>query len=415
LKDGDRVLLLGDGLAMQEDAFGYLETRMTSHYPDRNIKFRNLPWVGTGLLGKAEDGWLEAAVAEVQLVKPTVVLMAYGMAASLADENGLAAFKTNYIRLLDAIKGPSTNSAVRFVLISPITHQPVPGQPAPTNHNERLAQYTLALQELARVRSLGFVDVFGWTGRDASLANTLREKSSLKIPALSQRGTNLTAYGFMRLTFRLENALRWKSNNWRFGLMADGTLRDGGLGNTMVEYKRSDVHARVVTLDDRLPTPVVEGYVDLEPNTKPQCYIQLPGLQPGQYTLKVDGKPVLTASETEWARYRIVAQGPQWDQAEQLRQTILKKNALFRQWRQQHKELAGAAVDPASQKAKGLADLEKQITEQETQIARLRKPIVRTLEVIQEPLRSLAAPTTPGAPPPLPPTPPNPLPKPAND
>ena len=46
IKDGDRVLLLGDALLERENTYGYLETRMHEQFPDRSFIVRNLSWSG---------------------------------------------------------------------------------------------------------------------------------------------------------------------------------------------------------------------------------------------------------------------------------------------------------------------------------------------------------------------------------
>ncbi|MFO0866039.1 MAG: hypothetical protein U0744_15550 [Gemmataceae bacterium] len=45
LKDGDRVIFLGNGVIEQEHAFGHLETRLTRRWPKAN---RDLPQHGLG-------------------------------------------------------------------------------------------------------------------------------------------------------------------------------------------------------------------------------------------------------------------------------------------------------------------------------------------------------------------------------
>src|ERR1700753_2618006 len=44
LKAGDRVAFVGDTLIEREQAYGYLEQRLTVRFPERNIIFRNLGW-----------------------------------------------------------------------------------------------------------------------------------------------------------------------------------------------------------------------------------------------------------------------------------------------------------------------------------------------------------------------------------
>ena len=44
LRDGDRVVFLGDTLIERETHYGYVELMMTLRFPYRNVTFRNLGW-----------------------------------------------------------------------------------------------------------------------------------------------------------------------------------------------------------------------------------------------------------------------------------------------------------------------------------------------------------------------------------
>src|SRR3954471_7797086 len=87
IKEGDRVLLLGDALLEHEDAFGFLETRMVEIFHDRKFTVRNLSWSADTPLGVSRasfdppaKGW-ERLQEEIADVKPTVVILGFGMAA----------------------------------------------------------------------------------------------------------------------------------------------------------------------------------------------------------------------------------------------------------------------------------------------------------------------------------------------
>jgi len=67
LRDGDRVLFLGDTFFEREVDYGHLETHITAGYRDRGITFRNLGWAADTPMGrsrasfdwnKSEESWL---------------------------------------------------------------------------------------------------------------------------------------------------------------------------------------------------------------------------------------------------------------------------------------------------------------------------------------------------------------------
>lgn len=55
LKDQDRVVFLGATFVEREGQFGYLETALTTAWPDRQITFRNLGWSGDTVWADSRD------------------------------------------------------------------------------------------------------------------------------------------------------------------------------------------------------------------------------------------------------------------------------------------------------------------------------------------------------------------------
>src|SRR3954470_11168695 len=186
IKDGDRVLLLGDALLEHEDEFGTLETLMVEQFRDRHFTVRNLSWSGDTPLGvsrasfdRPSKGW-ERLQEQIDMVKPTVAILGFGMAASLqelADRSGdimlnpdttrygsepmnAARFKVEYNKLLDELTKAGTT---RFVLLSPIKHEDLrkerPGLPDPAAHEKLLLEYTKVIEQLANERKAVFVSL----------------------------------------------------------------------------------------------------------------------------------------------------------------------------------------------------------------------------------------------------------------
>ena len=137
IKEGDRVLLLGDTLLERENTYGYLETRMHEQFPDRHFIVRNLSWAG-----ETPRGWSRASFdppgkgferlkEDIGKVRPTVVFLGFGMAASLqemtdrsgditlnpdparygAEPMSAARFKRELGELMDAIVGSAAGAA----------------------------------------------------------------------------------------------------------------------------------------------------------------------------------------------------------------------------------------------------------------------------------------------------------------
>src|SRR5437762_2635492 len=57
LKDGDRVVLLGNTLIEREQRYGYWEEALTLAFPKQQVTFRNLGWSGDTVFGIARAGF----------------------------------------------------------------------------------------------------------------------------------------------------------------------------------------------------------------------------------------------------------------------------------------------------------------------------------------------------------------------
>lgn len=56
LKDGDRVVFLGDTFIEREQYYGWIELMLTTRFPDRNVTFRNLGWSADTPAGDSRFG-----------------------------------------------------------------------------------------------------------------------------------------------------------------------------------------------------------------------------------------------------------------------------------------------------------------------------------------------------------------------
>ena len=126
------------------------------------------------------------------------------------------------------------------------------------------------------------------------------------------------------------------------------------------------------------------------------------GLAPGRYTLTIDGKAVATAPADEWAKGVTLDHGPDFDQAEQLRQAIVAKNRLyFYRWRPANETyLFGFRKQEQGQNAIEIPKFDPLVVEKEQEIAKLRVPTAHTYELNQEAqINELVAPSLSLAPP----------------
>ncbi len=266
IKEGDRVLFLGDTLLEREGTYGYLETRMHEQFPDRHFTVRNLSWSGETPRGWSRasfdgpDKGTERLKEDIAKVRPTVVFLGFGMAASLQEMTDRSAditlnpdpkrygeepmsaarFKKELGELMDAIKAsyevggmsdekkapaaagapPHTSSLIphnslRFVLLSPIRHEDLravrPGLPDPAPHNALLEQYTKAIEELAKERSARFVDIFHAWEKVPRKQMTPADSAALAgaVGDLSPNGIHLSELGYSAFADDAGTLLGW--------------------------------------------------------------------------------------------------------------------------------------------------------------------------------------------------------------
>src|SRR5688572_30332382 len=94
LRDGDRVVMIGNTFIEREQNDSYLETLLRTRWSDRKITFRNIGWSGDTVFGDSRsiyDGvkGLDRLDQLVHELKPTVIFIGYGMVESFDGEAGL--------------------------------------------------------------------------------------------------------------------------------------------------------------------------------------------------------------------------------------------------------------------------------------------------------------------------------------
>lgn len=174
LRDGDRVVMIGDGLIEQEQYFGWIEVMMTTAFPDRDVTFRNLGWnadtpagdsrFGLSLVQAGHESEGEAwrqLQQQIELTKPTVALLGYGMASALETETSksdstkvqsMVTFSADLTRLVQTIR--DTSPDCRFVFLSPLS--PV----GPAVLSPQMTQsYAELIQQVAESSGGQFVDL----------------------------------------------------------------------------------------------------------------------------------------------------------------------------------------------------------------------------------------------------------------
>ncbi|HEV3237343.1 MAG TPA: SGNH/GDSL hydrolase family protein [Gemmataceae bacterium] len=374
--DGDRVVLIGNTLIEREQRYGYWETAITARYPKRNITFRNLGWSGDTVFGDAQAGFGSAAdgfkhlVEHVRALKPTVLIMGFGGVEAFEGEKGLERFEKGFNALIDKAALPTTH----LVFLSPIEMETL-GKPLPdlTAQNANVHQYAKVIREIAKKRRGTYVDLIG------SIRYLKRSRSD---KALTEDGLHLSAYGYWFSSLPIEQALSLDPINWL--VWAPET---GKIGVSQCKFERAKGTAlKYDVLDSLLPrSPLPIDSPKAVPEHFNERKMMATDLGEGDYSLLIDGKETCKGAGKVWNDLGMsLVRGPEFDQVEKLRQTIVEKNRLyFHRWRPQNETyLFGFRKHEQGQNAREIPQFDPLIEKLEKEIAKLRVPVAHTYEIV---------------------------------
>jgi hypothetical protein len=375
LKDGDRVVLLGSTIIEREQRYGYWELMLTRRYPDKNIVFRNLGWSGDTVFGQARASFGSTADGfrhlkdHVAAVKPTVILIAYGTNEAFEGEAGLPKFQQGLNTLLDAL---APNKA-RIVLLSPPPIENL-GKPLPdpTAQNKNIKLYRETIQETAKKRDLGYIELSGWLEKAREAFPTMR---------VTDNGMHFTNFGYWYTGALLQTGIAGLDNTWQVTLDAQGKLMQS-TGAKIEKAQAAPI--RFTATDEMLPYPPSPAENAMKMGAFSEFRrLAVQGLPQGNHRLTIDGRAIVTASAAEWHRGVKLQGGPEFDQAEKLRAAIIEKNRqYFHRWRPQNETyLFGFRKQEQGKNAVEIPQFDPFVVKYEEEIAKLRVPVSHTYEI----------------------------------
>ena len=369
LRDGDRVMFLGDSFIEREQLDSYIETMLTLRFPTNKIIFRNIGWSADTVLGESRAGFdppekgFDRLKEHIGAVKPTVVFLGHSTSASFNGVGGLPKFEADMRTLVKTIEDIA-GANVRFVFVGPAVHEKLPPPlPDPAKHNEDSRWYNEAVRKLAVEKRGFFVDLM----RDMGTAAL-----GTSVPAWTDNGIHLTPFGYWRIARTFENALGLGAT-WRFGISTDGAMRMGSTGIEMKNFARKE---NGFEFEGQILTHVHPPCPDSKARfNQPLTRVGISGLTAGDYALRMDGVAVAVAPATNWPSGPFFYTGPLYDQAEEVRKLIVKKNELyFHRWRPQNETyLFGFRKYEQGQNAREIPMFDPLITELENKINELKK------------------------------------------
>ncbi|WP_234364111.1 GDSL-type esterase/lipase family protein [Lunatibacter salilacus] len=314
LKNGDRVVFLGNALMENEQVYNYLEFRLTRHWPERNITFRNLGWSGDNVFGEARSYYTSPPSAYDLLIsqltdsKATHVLVAYGSVEAQEGEGGLEKFAQGLEKLLAKIQ----ELGAEAILLSPIP-QFAGGTPSLLEErNSNLKLYAKTIAKIAQEKQKRYIDLI-------SPFEKLAESE-----LISENGLHLTEYGYYKLAEFVENSLGLDTEPWMISVDAKSGEIESSLITNMVISDPKNKRLEFTVDEKILPVAIPNSL-----NRESERPIAIKGLKKGFYSLEINGKLVASASAKAWAEGVSLKQGGTLDQADHLKRLLNKKDEVF--------------------------------------------------------------------------------------
>ncbi len=195
-KDQDKLVLLGGTHLEREQRYAHLETALTLALGEKNLTVRNLAWSADTVYGDARSYFgppsegLQRLEAQLELLKPTVVLLNYGTDLAHSGLKQLPEFLTAYRNLIDLIR--KVSPGVRLILTSPPPLENLgPPLPDQADANKNLESLRDALAKFAKSQNAFFIDWF-------ELMGGLPKPERTQHP-LTENGIHYTSEGYQKL------------------------------------------------------------------------------------------------------------------------------------------------------------------------------------------------------------------------
>ena len=401
IKDGDRVVFLGDSITEQRLYTTYIEAYALTRHPDWKLWFRNVGWGGdTSWLRQrahpdekqlfaadeatqqkmVEDSVGRGLRRDVLPLKPTAITIKFGMNDFAYQKFREDIFKA-YIRSQSELAKVLVANGARVAFLTPQPIEEKRPDPDKDVKNQSLRQFSDGLKAVAAKQGALFVDQF-----DPYLAIMMRERAADPAAYIGAgdavhpgpAGHTIMAWAVLKGLGATALVSRAEIDGAAGKVLASEGCRVTNLkaGQGAVSFDRSD---------DALPMPVdpkAETALKLAPILQDlnRYELKVAGLPDGTYELSIDGESVGKASNEDLSKGWNLATsaGPITKQAQEVLALVFQKNNLFYQrWRSvQLFEFPSWAQKPEAlgvQTAE-LARLDGQIAEAEAQIDAARKP-----------------------------------------
>ena len=408
IRDGDRVVFLGDSITEQRLYTTYIEAYTLTRHPEWKLTFRNVGWGGdTAWLRQrahpdegrlfaadpdAQQAMVESSVGrglerDVLPLKPTFVTVKFGM-----NDHSYQPFREDifraYVRSQTQIAKILEAQGARVAFLTPQPIEEKRNDPDQDARNQSLRKFSDGLKEVAAKENAAFVDQF-----DPYMKILLRERPHT--PQGTVGGGDAVHPGQIGHTVMAWAILK--------GLDAPSLVSSAQINaaaQKCVAANRCRINNLTVSggavsfdrLDEALPMPIdtkASPALKLAPilDDLNQYTLQVTGLPAGAYEITINGESAAKASSEELAKgcNLAVQAGPITKQAGQVLAMVFNKNnTYFNRWRDvQLYSFPKWAESPdiEGRRTAELARLDQEIAGQEAEINAARKPKTRHFEL----------------------------------
>ncbi len=408
IRNGDRVVFLGDSITEQRLYTTYIEAYALTRHPEWKLWFRNVGWGGdtSWLRQRAHPDERQLFAAEpaaqqemvqdsvgrglrrdVLPLKPTFVTVKFGM-----NDHAYQPFREDifraYVRSQTEIAKELEAGGARVAFLTPQPIEDKRPDPDQDPRNQSLRKFADGLKEVASQQQALFVDQF-----DPYMTIMLRARR--QDPGATIGGGDAVHPGPIGHTIMAWAVLKGLGASPLVSrARVDATAPKAGEceGCRVSNVKAAGGVISFDRLDSALPMPVdsrAEPALNLAPILEDldRYELEIKGLAVGPYELTIDGEPAGEVRGDELAAGCNLANraGPVTAQARQVLELIFKKNNIyFHRWRDVQlytfPEWAQTPELESKRKAE-LARLDKQIAEAEAQIDAVRMPKTRHFEL----------------------------------
>lgn len=164
LQKGDHICLVGNELGERMQHHNFWEALLHQQFAEHGLTVRNLCFPGDEPTLRIRSKNFGSPESHLEHSGASVVMYFFGFNESFAGEKGLAKFSEDMRKLVEDTKASdfSGKGAPRVVLISPIAFENTGDSNLPSgeSQNSNLEKYTAALQTVAKVTGVGFVDLY---------------------------------------------------------------------------------------------------------------------------------------------------------------------------------------------------------------------------------------------------------------